>query len=151
MANHDNTTDHLKVGDRKFPEWDEIFEMQHTLQKRLGYNFSNMTLGHIAKFFLLNKHALEDEMGETLDALGGIRDGIGSAVWKNWKSNNAKAYNITIKDLSDHDRQELLMEIVDMLHFFINFPIACGFTGSEVANAYMAKNAENHVRQDNNY
>ena len=56
-----------------------------------------------------------------------------------------------IEDLSDRDKKELLFEIVDKLHFFINFAVSAGFTGSDIANAYYTKNHENIERQKRGY
>ena len=152
MANTDNNMLDLKLPPlENFSQWDMIFEMQKELQERLGYDFKSMTLSQIADFMMFNKHALEDEIGEMLDALGGIHDGIGNAVWKRWKAKRKIAETTTIDYLTQRDRAELMFEIVDMLHFFINFAVSCGFTGSEIANGYLAKNKENHRRQDNNY
>lgn len=151
MANTENTCHHLELVRLDFPEWDRIFELQKKLQERLGYDFQNMTLKEVVDFFLLNKHALEDELGELMDALGGIHDGIGNSVWKRWKNNNKLASEMTFNSLTDRDKLEILFEIVDAFHFMINFAIALGFTGSDIASAYITKNIENHNRKDNNY
>ena len=39
-------------------------------------------LSDMRKFFDWNYHAIQDEMRETMEALGGVRDGIGSGIWK---------------------------------------------------------------------
>jgi len=152
MANSDNTLNHLKVGEEVFDQFDRIFKLQKDIQEgTYGYKFKDMSLDQIAQFWFMNKHAMEDEVSEMFDALGGINDGIGNAAWKPWKQKNALARELSIGDLSDDDRKELLMEYVDIFHFFINFGVSAGFTGSEVANAYIAKNKENINRQKNNY
>lgn len=152
MANKDNICSDLLLSKQQFPEMDALFEMQKTLQeKTYGYNFDQMNLGHLVSFLLMNKHALEDEMSETMDAVGGIHDGIGNAAWKPWKTDNVLVNSMSIKDLSQRDRKELMFEIVDQLHFFINQAIACGFTGSDIMNGYIAKNKENIERQKRGY
>ena len=152
MANTENDLSHLNPKDDKFEEFDSLFDLQKSIQeKTYGYNFEGMSLADIAKFWFMNKHAMEDELSEMFDALGGIRDGIGNAVWKPWKKDNALSNGLSIEELSSHDRHELLMEYVDVFHFFINFGVSVGFTGSEVVNAYIAKNKENINRQKNNY
>ena len=105
----------------------------------------------IADFWMVNKHALSDELNEMFDALGGINDGIGNAGWKYWKQDNAKAANMKIEDLSEADKLELFYEWIDGLHFYMNFAIAIGMTSKDVVNLYMAKNAENHDRQERGY
>lgn len=152
MGNSDNYCSNLEVKDYQSKDFDFIFNMQKTLQeKNYKYDFNEMTLYEIAQFYFMNKHAIEDEMSEMFNALGGIKDGIGNAVWKPWKAANAKTKLMTIKDLSENDLKELKMEIVDIFHFFMNFGISIGMTGSELYNMYIAKNKENWDRQNKRY
>lgn len=152
MGNTDNNSKHLIPGQDTYPDFDKIFQMQKTLQeKAYGTKFEGMDLEMVASFWFINKHALEDELSEMFDALGGINDGIGNAVWKPWKKDNAKSRNMTIDSLSEDDKKELLMEIVDGFHFFMNFAVSVGFTGSDIANAYVTKNKENYKRQEEGY
>lgn len=151
MANTDNECSSLKVDNVQYPDFDKVFEMQETLQRSLGYKFENMSLQDVVKFWFMNKHALEDEISEMFDALGGIKDGIGNAVWKPWKKQNRLTPFMTIQNLTEEDKKELLMEMVDILHFYVNFAISVGFTGSDIANAYVSKNQENHDRQKKGY
>lgn len=152
MANTDNECKDLEVGEREFVEFDEIFKMQKDIQESTyKYKFKDMTMRELVQFLLMNKHALEDEIGETMDAIGGIHDGIGNAAWKPWKKENAVTLHVSVFDLTPRDRKELLMEIVDQFHFFMNQAVSCGFTGSEIANAYISKNKENIERQKNGY
>ena len=154
MANTDNQCFNLPVEVLSSPDWDKVFNMQLSLQKRImGDDFDSQsnTLANVADFFLKNKHALEDELSETIDAIGGIHDGIGSAAWKWWKKDNAEAEVRTLHSLSDRDRLELAMEITDQLHFLINEYVKLGITGSQAFSLYMAKNKENFDRQDRGY
>lgn len=152
MANTDNSCDHLEVGDQIWKEFDVIFDLQKELQENTyGYKFNDMTMTRLVQFLLMNKHALEDEMSETMDAVGGIHDGIGPAAWKPWKKENQHTDSMCIRDLSKRDRQELLMEIVDQFHFFMNQVVSCGFTGSDLVNGYLAKRGENIRRKNEGY
>lgn len=156
MANKDNECKDLNMGDKNFPGLSLLFEIQASLQETVftkhgGTQFRDMNLREVVDFALKNKHALEDELSEMMDAIGGIDEGIGNAAWKWWKMDNAKTENMTINSLSESDRKELLMEYVDILHFFINFALLFGFSANEVANAYLAKNEENFKRQKNDY
>lgn len=153
MANTDNSCSHLQYENVPCPQLNEMLELQKSLQERIspGFYSENESIDSIAKFFLANKHALEDELGETLDALGGIHDGIGNSSWKWWKANNKLAKTMTINDLSTRDLLELKMEIVDQFHFFMNQMIKVGMTGDELFNMYMSKNQENVNRQEQNY
>ena len=127
--------------------------MQKGLQLRIDPNFCdpNESLKSISDFMIKNKHALEEELCETLNALGGVNDGIGSAVWKWWKKDHQKASQMTINDLSERDKLELHLEIVDQFHFLMNQMIKTGMSGSDLFNLYILKNEENFKRQDNGY
>lgn len=152
MANTDNSCSDLQVERKEYPEFDKIFNMQKILQESTyGYKFKDMTLKEIVDFWFMNKHAMDDEQSEMFDALGGVHDGIGNAVWKPWKADNAFTKNMGMENLSERDRKELLMEIVDMFHFFMNYAVSVGFNGSDIANAYVAKNEENVRRQQEGY
>ena len=154
MANEDNQCADLEVKDH-YSEGKDTFGMiynkQRELQSRLGLNYENLTLKEIAEMWMVNKHAMSDELNEMFDALGGINDGIGSAAWKYWKQDNKKAETMTVADLSESDRLELFYEWIDGLHFYMNFALAIGMTSEDIVNLYMAKNKANHTRQDNGY
>ena len=94
MANSDNQCSDLKVEDHYKNTKDTfgmIYNKQKELQERLGMNYKDLTLKEIAEMWMVNKHAMSDELNEMFDALGGINDGIGSAAWKYWKQDNKKA------------------------------------------------------------
>ena len=156
MANSDNKCSDLEVKDH----YNEIgsndtlgiiYEKQIELQKRLGFDFKDWNLKQIADFWMVNKHAMSDELNEMFDALGGINEGIGSAAWKYWKSTNKQAESMKVSDLSEADRLELFYEWIDGLHFYMNFAISIGMTKKDILNLYMAKNSENHDRQERGY
>jgi hypothetical protein len=154
MANTDNACSNLKIKDYSLEEADTlgmIYDKQVELQKRLGFDFKDWNIEEISKFWLVNKHAMSDELNEMFDALGGINDGIGSAAWKYWKKDNKLASDMKISDLSEADRLELFYEWIDGFHFYMNFAISIGMTSKDILNLYMAKNSENHNRQDRGY
>lgn len=153
MANSDNQCANLEVEDYTNVKdtFGMIYNKQKELQEKLGLDYSNLTLKEIAETWMVNKHAMSDELNEMFDALGGINDGIGSAAWKYWKQDHSKSSKMTIKDLSESDRLELYYEWIDGLHFYMNFAIAIGMTSDDIVNLYMAKNAENHDRQNRGY
>jgi len=95
MANTDNSCSDLIIPD----VWTEargnsdtlgdILNLQAETQKNVyGYDFENMNLRDVMNFWHINTHAMIDEIHEATDALGGIKDGAGNAIWKKWK----KAY-----------------------------------------------------------
>jgi dimeric dUTPase (all-alpha-NTP-PPase superfamily) len=52
----------------------------------------------------------------------------------------------------DHlDMQNIRVEIVDQLHFWISLALTAGMSADEVFEAYMQKNAINHARQEQGY
>lgn len=154
MANEDNQCADLKVKDYHENVKDTfglVYEKQRELQAKLGLDYKDLNLKQIAEMWMVNKHALSDELNEMFDALGGINDGIGSAAWKYWKQDNRHAAKMTIDDLSEADRLELYYEWIDGLHFYMNFALAIGMTSKDIVNLYMAKNEENHGRQERGY
>lgn len=151
MANTDNKCSGLEIHKLQSPHFDTIFSMQKSLQEKLGYDFESMSLKEISEFWFFNKHAMDDEISEMFDALGGIDDGIGNAVWKKWKSKNAEGADMKISSLSQSDKKELFFEVVDMFHFAINFAVSIGMTGSDFFSMYKSKNEENIRRSDSGY
>lgn len=159
MANTDNQCKDLEVTnfhnrDLEMGECtlSNVYNHQKTMQESsFGFDFSSMTIGDIMRFWHANTHAVIDEIHEMTDALGGIEDGDGSAVWKYWKTAHSKYDSMTISDLSENDLKELKFEFVDILHFMLNYAISIGFTPNEMYNMYFAKAEENKNRQKNNY
>lgn len=159
MANTDNTCSKLEIRDY-FTERSEladntlgeIMEIQADTQKHVyGYSFQDMSLRDLMTFWHMNNHAMIDEIHEATDALGGIKDGSGNAIWKRWKKAFDSYGDKKFSDLSQDDQLECKFEIVDMLHFFLNYAISVGMTSEEMYNMYMAKNEENRARQQRGY
>jgi len=159
MANTDNSCAALQIEDvwsaRPVPEEDtlgDIMELQKDTQLNVyGYDFSKMSLRETMSFWHANTHAMIDEIHEATDALGGIKDGSGNAIWKYWKKDYTKYENIKFSDLSTSDQLEAKFEIIDMLHFFMNYAISIGMTSQEIYNMYISKNKENLARQKRGY
>lgn len=168
MANTDNTCSNLKIEDlySRLSEGtitnplNELFMLQKDIQENVyGYDFEGLRkapLNIMKDFFMWNTHAQADEAHEAMDALGGIHDGIGSAVWKPWKKQHELTKEphpelITFNDLSERDTVELKMELIDELHFLFNKMHAAGMTTEELFNFYFAKNKENIDRQKRGY
>jgi len=155
MANTDNECKDLEIKDfyeQSKTHLADIMEHQKEMQeKTYNIDFSEMTIREIMDFWLVNIHALNDEIHEMVDALGGIKDGSGNAVWKYWKKDHFRYANMTINDLSENDKKELFMEWVDGLHFFMNFPASIGLDAKTAYNYYFAKAEENKRRQKDGY
>lgn len=155
MANTDNQCSDLQIKDLYSESRDtlgDIMNLQKDTQLNIyGYDFSKMSLREIMFFWHANTHALIDEIHEATDALGGIKDGSGNAIWKYWKADYSKYQNMKFSDLSESDQLECKFEIIDILHFFLNMATSIGMTPQEMFNMYMSKNQENRDRQKRGY
>jgi len=155
MANIDNSCSDLPIEELYSKSSDtlgDIMSLQKDTQENVyHFNFSEMTIRDVMNFWHVNTHALIDEIHEATDALGGIKDGSGNAVWKYWKKDFSKYENMKFSDLSESDQIEAKFEVIDMLHFFMNYAISIGMTPQEMYNMYMSKNKENRDRQLRDY
>lgn len=155
MANIDNTCADLTIEDlyaKSIDTLGDIMSVQKDTQLNVyGYDFSKMTLREVMNFWHMNTHALIDEIHEATDALGGIKEGSGNAIWKYWKKDFSKYENLKFSDLSNTDQLECKFEVIDILHFFMNMAISIGMTPQEMYNMYMSKNEENRDRQARGY
>lgn len=159
MANIDNSCAKLEIKDHWSDRTEvnedtlgQIMDIQADTQKNVyGYDFENMNLRELMTFWHMNNHAMIDEIHEATDALGGINDGAGNAIWKRWKSAHEGYSDKKFSDLSESDQLECKFEIIDMLHFFMNYAVSVGMTSQEMFNMYMSKNEENKARQQRGY
>lgn len=155
MANIDNQCADLEIEDLYSKSKDtlgDIMNIQADTQRNVyGYEFEKMTLSELMSYWHLNNHSMIDEIHEATDSLGGIQDGDGNAVWKRWKKAHEKYKNIKFSDLSGRDQLECKFEVIDMLHFFMNYAISISMTPQEMYNMYMSKNKENRDRQSRGY
>jgi dimeric dUTPase (all-alpha-NTP-PPase superfamily) len=78
--------------------------------------------------FLQFELALRQESAEAIDSLN----------WKWWK-----------KDEEDWDN--IKIELVDMLHFWVSMCTVAGIDADDVIDLYLKKNKLNHKRQDEGY
>jgi hypothetical protein len=129
MANTDNSCAKLEIKDlhsevvhstenQAIDTLGDILNLQAETQKTVyGYDFENMSLRDLMTFWHMNNHAMIDEIHEATDALGGIKDGKGNAIWKRWKAAYPEYANKKFSDLSQEDQIECKFEIIDMLHY----------------------------------
>lgn len=155
MANFDNECKDLYIHDyygESTSHLEDIMQHQKEMQEQTyGFNFEEMSIREVMNFWHTNTHALIDEVHEMTDALGGIKDGSGNAVWKYWKKDHSKYDNMKVSDLSGDDLKELYMEWVDILHFFMNYAASIGLDAKTAYNYYFAKAEENKNRQKRGY
>ena len=114
-----------------------IMEKQAELQLRLGTDFNNLTDDERADFMRNHRGYLADEIAEALYEMPGYK------LWKDYSSMDAAA--------KEAAWAKVRMELIDSLHFFVNLLLCAGMTAEDVHDMYMAKNKENHRRQDDGY
>ena len=108
---------------------DTIFEMQDTLNQRIGVVTENLTEEEKTKWVLNYTRAMQQEIAELID----------SVPWKWWAK------------YQEFDEQNAKVEIVDLFHFLISLAQVMGMTPDDVYNAYVKKNQVNHNRQESGY
>ena len=148
-----NVCSDLDITNHTSVDLDKLMLMQKSLQNKFQETqiSPDNTLTDIATMAQRNFTAFVDEYTEFMEAIGGVKDGVGNGAWKYWKVDHNIAANRTLADLSIGDLKELHMEVVDMFHFFMNFALMTGMSGSDLYNMYLAKNKENFARQDRGY
>ena len=136
MANTSNSCKDLNIDTTLFQKLVEgkniseinftsIFINQQNWAQLNIYNldFSQLSPEERNRYLTINFHSLNDEFNEFIDALGGINDGDGSAVWKYWKSKNVEYKDKYLEDLSEEDLLELKFELIDIFKFMLLIPI----------------------------
>ena len=108
---------------------DTIFEMQDTLNQRIGVVTDNLSEEEKTKWVLNYTRAMQQEIAELID----------SVPWKWWAK------------YQEFDEQNAKVEIVDLFHFLISMAQVMGMTPDDVYNAYVKKNQVNHNRQESGY
>jgi hypothetical protein len=111
------------------------------------------TCGQMVDYMREQKDSLDDEFRELLTSFGGMSNGEKSAtsVWKKWKKDNQSRRNTLFSELSEEDKLEVYMELIDAVHFFANKINALGLTADDVCELYLIKNAENFNRYNAGY
>jgi len=136
MANTSNSCKDLNIDTtlfQKLVEGKNISEINFTSifinqQNWAQLNIYNLDFNKLSpeernRYLTINFHSLNDEFNEFIDALGGINDGDGSAVWKYWKSKNVEYKDKYLEDLSEEDLLELKFELIDIFKFMLLIPI----------------------------
>lgn len=116
---------------------ESMMDAQRAFQVRLDPNFDNMTVQQRVAFIKEHSIHLNQEINEMLYEL---------PYFKPWKDYSG---------LTSSQEQDMLekarMELIDAWHFFMNMAIALGMTPEQFYTMYIAKNSENHRRQDEGY
>lgn len=107
---------------------DFLFGLQKNLQRRIhGVDLPALMPNKIP----ITVTSIVAELGEILED---------EQHWKDWRH-----------DFPETDRTHLLMEVADLWHFVINLTLYLGFDSQDVGEEFIAKNKENHSRQDRGY
>ncbi len=109
---------------------DFIFDKQRELNTRIEPDlYEKMSDPDFRRRWFLNYTlALQQEIAEAID----------STQWKWWKK-------------GEDDWDNIKIELVDMLHFWISMCQVAGMDAQEVKELYLKKNQLNHTRQDQGY
>ena len=108
---------------------ENIFELQDTLNRRIGVIMNEMNDEDRIKWILNYVRAMQQELAELTD----------SVPWKWWAK------------YQEFDKQNAKVEIVDLFHFLISLAQVMGMSAEDVHNAYLKKNEVNHKRQESGY
>ena len=111
--------------------------MQQTFQERLGTRFDTMTVRDRVAFIKEHSIHLNQEINEMLYEL---------PYFKPWKDYSGVTEQDELRAIA-----KARMECIDAWHFFMNIMLALGFSDEGFYELYMAKNRENHRRQDVGY
>lgn len=117
--------------------FEHMLQKQHEFQERLGTDFDAMPAKERVAFIKEHSIHLNQEVNEMLYEL---------PYFKPWKDYSG---------LTEADEQKMLqkakMELIDAWHFFMNLALGLGMHADEFYAMYLAKNSENHRRQDDGY
>ena len=117
-----------------FSEWlAETLELQRDVYK---IDYDKMTgdtpdkINNLVEYMRWNMLAIDDELAEMRQAIS----------WKPWQHDEPYA-----------DREEVIKEAVDVLHFVANIIVACGGTDEVLDTLYQEKMNRNRERQLRGY
>ncbi len=109
---------------------DDVFNAQIKLNERINPTlYQDIQDPEIRRrVFMQFELAMRQESAEAIDSLN----------WKWWKH-----------DADDWDNVKI--ELIDILHFWVSMATVAGLTAEEVFELYAKKNKLNHTRQDGGY
>lgn len=111
---------------------DAMLLQQKELQKRLGYNFKEMSVEETVAYIKEYSIHLTQELHEAMYEL---------PHFKPWKKYSEEDYLSRVNSAR--------AEWIDVLHFFLNITIALGFDADKLFKDFEAKHTENYQRQQN--
>ena len=108
---------------------DELFRLQKQLNQRIGVDTDRMTDVERQQWLLNYCRAMSQEVAELTDCV----------PWKWWAK------------YQTFDRQNALVEVVDLFHFLISAAQVLELSADEIFEAYTKKHAVNLNRQESGY
>lgn len=108
---------------------EEIFQLQKTLNERIGVKLDNLDEAEQTEWLLKYVRAMQQELAELVD----------SVPWKWWAK------------YQEFDAQNAKVEIIDMFHFLISAAQVFGLSADDVYQSYLKKNKVNMERQESGY
>lgn len=110
-------------------KFDRLFEMQNSLNLRIGMDAAKLTEEEQVKWVLNYCRAASQELAELTD----------SVPWKWWAK------------YQTFDKANARVEVVDLFHFLISLAQVLGMSAQDVHDLYVQKNKLNFQRQDSGY
>lgn len=119
-----------------------IFQKQKILQDRIEDQFT----GKSSLELMTSNNLREKEYVSNWNVLAMHAELSEFLEWSNWKMHKKTRY------VYDDERiMEMHIELVDILHYYVNLCIIWGLTPEKLVQIFESKNAENHNRQDRKY
>lgn len=116
---------------------DTMFRMQYELQKFLGTDFNMLSISETVKNIKEYSLMAQIEIGEMLNELPFLK------AWKDYTTMTSEEVDVAMEKARE--------EYIDVVHFMINVGLLLDFSGSDIVDAYKAKNRENYERQRNKW
>ena len=109
---------------------ENLFKLQAELNKKIGVDTASFTTEKEKTQWLLNYcRAMSQEMAELTD----------SVPWKWWAK------------YQEFDSQNIAVELIDILHFWISACQVMGLSAEDVFRIYTQKHEVNRMRQETGY
>ncbi|EKD26498.1 MAG: dUTPase [uncultured bacterium] len=109
---------------------DQLFQLQASLNKKIGLEFTpDMTEEQKAEWILNYTRAMSQEISELID----------SVPWKWWAK------------YQKFDAQNVVVELIDILHFWISACQVMNLSSEDVFRIYSKKHEINVKRQNDGY
>jgi len=121
---------------------DIIFKKQCELQKQYGFDFGELISSHgqnssiIGTMLVDNIDCIHNELEELRNCI----------FWKHWCDEAKEGRKNEVRDV-----QNARVEVIDILHFFVNICVLLGLDSEDVLRLYLQKNKVNFARQELGY